>query len=84
MTEHKKRPRDAFWLLAGFYRGVHAAMSGKHGPAVAMLSWVGLTLVILACGGRILWEALLTMPPGLAVFIGSVVAIRLVRWYLRR
>lgn len=77
--------RTVFDLMRGFYSKTRELTGGKdHGPAVTGVARVVLVLAVLACGGSILWQALLHMPTALVVFIASVVVFRVVRWYWRR
>lgn len=78
-------PRDVVSLLGAFYRRVFGEMRGEHGSrARTMFARIAVLLVVLACGGSILWDALWAMPTALVVVITLFVVFRVVRWYLRR
>jgi hypothetical protein len=80
-----ERPRDVLWFLVEFNRRAFHEVSGKSGhPTRTLFARVVLVTLVLACGGGILWDALWAMPTALAVFIGSVIVFRVVRWYWRR
>jgi hypothetical protein len=85
MRHEDDEERNVFDVLRGFYSKTNELTSGKeHGRAVTGFARLAVVLAVLACGGRILWHALWTMPTALGVFIGSVVVFRVLRWYLRR
>jgi len=78
-------PRDAVSFLLAFSRRVYSEMRGDHGyPARTAFARITVLLVVLVCGGPILWGAIRTMPTPLVVLIAAVVVFRVVRWYLRR
>jgi hypothetical protein len=53
-------------------------------PARVWLVRLLLVMVTAPIVAPILWNALVTMPPALAVFVGSAFIFRIVRWYWRR
>jgi hypothetical protein len=72
-------------VLYGLYRRTIARLGGrKTNPTRAALWRVALALIALSLVGRTLWHALLAMPDVLVFFIGSAMALRLVRWAHRR
>ena len=86
MSKHEhEKPKDVFSLLGGFYQGLQAAVSGKHGdPGRTALARVAVLVLGFGCAAPILWAALRTMPAPLGVLIILFVAFRVVRWYWRR
>jgi len=81
----KKSP----WGLAAVAYYLYRRATRKVGkpyanPARVWFVRLLLIAVTLPIAAPIFWHALLTMPTPLAVFIGSAVTLRIVRWYLRR
>src|SRR5436189_625971 len=80
-----EKPGDVISFLVAFSRRLYREMRGESGnPARTAFVRVAALLVVLVCGGPILWAALWSMPTALAVLIALFVAFRVARWYLRR
>jgi hypothetical protein len=80
-----RSPWGTALVVYAVYRRTLHKMNGKRGnPSRVFLLKIVFILMMLSFAGPILWRALLTMPTALAVFIGSAVVFRVVRWYWRR
>jgi hypothetical protein len=80
---------SGFGLLLGFHRATHRVVqslttSEQIHPVARACFRGALLLGFLGCAGPVLGNALRTMPPAVAVFIGFVIAIRIGRWAWKR
>jgi fatty acid desaturase len=77
--------RDVVDALRAFHHRLSGEIRGEYGGRARTAAVrVAVLVVGLAAGGPLLWAALWSMPPALAVLIGLAVAVRVGRWWLRR
>lgn len=77
------------WGLAAaylIYRRTISQLNGKqtHVTRGQLIRLLLLLMLTMPVAGPILWHAFWVMPPALALFLGSAIAVRIVRWYWRR
>lgn len=85
MNHNDEEERNVFDLLRGTYRRVFGEMRGEPGSATRMwLVRALVLLVVLACGGGILWNALKSMPTTLIMIIVMLLGLRVAGWLWRR
>ncbi len=84
MSEDDK-PGDVVSFLVAFGRRLfHEARGDSGSPVRTAVVRLAVLLVVLVCAGPILWQALLSMPTPLWVFIGLVIVGRIGLWLWRR